>query len=321
MSFLSRLFRRRKTHVVNNTMSNIDNIYSVGHKTISTIHTTANIPDNKHIIDELRDIVCIKNEDITLMNHKRDGVLFIMTSSDESKHFVKCLPIDIHDRYQAELDIIDQFNDRHHDNVMRYKLYHKTSDNIFIIAEFIEGVTLGEYIRDNKILGNDIIKILHKIAKGLQFVHECGIIHCDMKPENIMISADEVKIIDFDMSIVSFEDIIRDKIIGTIEYISPEVYDMRIYSRKTDIWGIGVIAYIMITKKIPCPTNTIQMETDIAIERFDKFRDINYKLLTISAKLAGISADVIDIISSMLSFRYDDRPEISDIINVLGRYI
>ena len=130
----------------------------------------------------------------------------------------------------------------------------------YIVMEYIDGVTLKEYIeRQGIIEWKDVLHLTTQILKALQHAHECGIVHRDIKPQNIMLLQDgTIKVTDF--GIARFSDkatrTMTDQAIGSVHYIAPEQARGDVTDGKTDIYSVGVMLYEMLTGKLPFDGDT-----------------------------------------------------------------
>ena len=130
----------------------------------------------------------------------------------------------------------------------------------YIVMEYIDGITLKDFIRTQKAIPYTIaVKITMQILSALQHAHERGIIHRDIKPQNIMILSDgTIKVMDFGIARISkFETVtMTDKAIGTVYYISPEQARGEHTDEKSDIYSVGVMLYEMLTGALPFDGDT-----------------------------------------------------------------
>ncbi len=121
----------------------------------------------------------------------------------------------------------------------------------YIVMEYIDGITLKDFMRTQKALPYSIAsKITMQILSALQHAHERGIIHRDIKPQNIMLLSDgTIKVMDFGIARISkFETVtMTDKAIGTVYYISPEQARGEKTDQRADIYSTGVMLYEMLT--------------------------------------------------------------------------
>ena len=125
----------------------------------------------------------------------------------------------------------------------------------YIVMEYIDGITLKEYIeREGSLRWQDAVHFTIQILKGLQHAHDKGIVHRDVKPQNIMVLPDRtIKVTDFGIARFarSEQRTITDKAIGSVHYISPEQARGEKTDEKTDIYSVGVMLYEMLTGKLP----------------------------------------------------------------------
>ena len=125
----------------------------------------------------------------------------------------------------------------------------------YIVMEYIDGITLKEYIENRGSLRwNDAVYFTMQILRGLQHAHDKGIVHRDVKPQNIMVLSDgTIKVADFGIARFarSNQRTITDMAIGSVHYISPEQARGEKTDEKADIYSVGVILYEMLTGKLP----------------------------------------------------------------------
>jgi len=125
----------------------------------------------------------------------------------------------------------------------------------YIVMEYIDGITLKEYIdRQGVIEWKDVLHLIIQVLRALQHAHESGIVHRDIKPQNIMLLQDgTIKVTDF--GIARFSDkatrTMTDQAIGSVHYIAPEQARGDVTDGKTDIYSVGVMLYEMLTGKLP----------------------------------------------------------------------
>lgn len=142
-----------------------------------------------------------------------------------------------------------------HDNIV--KVYDVCfGDRIqYIVMEYIDGITLKEFIEHRGSLRwSDAIYFTTQILRGLQHAHDKGIVHRDVKPQNIMVLADgTIKVADFGIARFARgeQKTITDLAIGSVHYISPEQARGEKTDEKADIYSVGVMLYEMLTGKLP----------------------------------------------------------------------
>ncbi len=150
----------------------------------------------------------------------------------------------------------------------------------YIVMEYIDGITLKEYIENSGPLSwNEAVHFTLQILRGLQHAHDKGVVHRDIKPQNIMVLPDGIiKVADFGIARFarSDQETITDKAIGSVHYISPEQAKGEKTDEKADIYSVGVMLYEMLTGKLPFQAESA---VSVAIMQLQKEptlpRDIN----------------------------------------------
>lgn len=127
-------------------------------------------------------------------------------------------------------------------------------DNVHYIAmDYAEGETLTKYIKKHGPLSNEeAVKVTIQVAKGLRAAHEKGIIHRDIKPQNIVVSDNfEARITDFGIARAITSTTKNISVVGTVHYISPEQVRNSQVDFRSDIYSLGCTMYEMVTGKVP----------------------------------------------------------------------
>ncbi len=128
----------------------------------------------------------------------------------------------------------------------------------FIVMEYVEGITLKKYIATKGRLGyNEALSIALQVARGIEAAHNKGIVHQDIKPQNIIISKEgKVKVTDFGIARAANSNTIHAGSMGSVHYVSPEQARNGFVSYASDIYSLGIVMYEMVTGKVPFDGDT-----------------------------------------------------------------
>lgn len=142
-----------------------------------------------------------------------------------------------------------------HQNIVKIYDVGFTDKLQFIVMEYIDGITLTEYISKQGVLKwKDVVHFTMQILKALQHAHDRGIVHRDIKPQNVMLLNDgTIKVMDFGIARFNRETdkTVSEKAIGSVHYISPEQARGDVTDERSDIYSVGVMMYEMLTGKKP----------------------------------------------------------------------
>jgi eukaryotic-like serine/threonine-protein kinase len=210
-----------------------------------------------------------------------------------------------------------------HPNIITIYEIGESDGTHFIATEFIDGKALNEYKQANPLNYKSALEIAIQVASALDEAHSAGIVHRDIKPDNVMIRANGlVKILDFGIAKVSAsstsasdssEDATAIKsptmpgmIIGTANYMSPEQAKGKVVDARTDIFSFGVLLYEMIAGQLPFEgENALEM---IGVILKDEPKPLN----------ADVPTEITKIISKCLRKDRDERYQtIKDVGNDL----
>lgn len=142
-----------------------------------------------------------------------------------------------------------------HPNIVKIFDVGFTEKIQYIVMEYIDGITLTEYIERQGVLKwRDAVHFTVQILRALQHAHDRGIVHRDIKSQNVMLLSDgTIKVMDFGIARFNRETdkTMSEKAIGSVHYISPEQARGEVTDEKSDIYSVGVMLYEMLTGKKP----------------------------------------------------------------------
>ena len=185
----------------------------------------------------------------------------------------------------------------------------------YIVMECVEGITLSTYLKHKKVLPiSEAVSCARQVLRALREAHEKGIVHRDIKPQNIMIMKNgQIKVADFGIARLPDRDSFRmeDRSIGTVHYISPEQAKGGAVDQRSDLYSLAIVMYEMLTGKRPfeasSPSDVVMMQVT---ETPVRPSEIN----------PAISAELDSFIMRALSKRPENRfDSASDMLRLLER--
>ncbi len=153
--------------------------------------------------------------------------------------------------FQREARAISMLN---HENIIKIYKIDQTAEFHYIVQEYVEGITLKEYIEKSSKIGTTEAKsIILQVLKGLEHAHENKIVHKDIKGQNILISTDnKIKITDFGIADILEDEMTKTQsLMGTPQYVAPEVLNKGESTVQTDIYSTGILLYELLIGSAP----------------------------------------------------------------------
>ena len=168
----------------------------------------------------------------------------------------------LHEAYRSDVEFIERF---HREAKAAAKLTHPNivsifdvgvdNDDHYIVMEYVPGNTLKDKIREEGALKiPEVVTIAKDIASGLAHAHLNNLVHCDIKPHNILMTADgHAKIADFGIARAVTESTMTysGSVIGSVHYFSPEQAQGSTITPKSDVYSLGIVMYEMLTNRLP----------------------------------------------------------------------
>lgn len=169
-------------------------------------------------------------------------------------------------RFRAESQAVAMLS---HPNIVSVYDVSHSDDVEYIVMELIDGITLKQYLQKKSVLDpSEVLDFTIQTAKALEHAHSKGIIHRDIKPQNIMLLKDGmIKVADF--SIASLENTIEEnngETVGSVHYIAPEQARGEAPDARSDIYSLGIVMYEMLTGKLPYVGNS---DVEVAVKHMN----------------------------------------------------
>jgi eukaryotic-like serine/threonine-protein kinase len=244
----------------------------------------------------------------TLGAGAQSSIMRVRREEDGREYALKIVPIETEEdkKYldQAKHELrVGQMLD--HPSLVKIHCFETESDWRFrvkkakLLIEYVPGETLDK----SKLLNYaKLLRVLEKTAAGLTHMHKQGVIHADIKPNNIMLGkGTNAKIIDYGLAWIKGEP--KDRIQGTPEYIAPETAMHKIINERTDIYNFGVTMYRLVTFKFPPnvipPAEGLEHTEKSFHEALKPVKDLN----------PGCPSGLADVIHMCIQFNALKRPE------------
>ncbi|CAH2063155.1 unnamed protein product [Thlaspi arvense] len=206
---------------------------------------------------------------VWLAKHRSSGLEVAVKEIDK-----KLLSPKVRDNLLKEISILSTID---HPNIIRFYEAIETGDKIFLVLEYCSGGDLAGYINLHGKVSEAVAKhFMRQLALGLQVLQEKHFIHRDLKPQNLLLSSEEVtpllKIGDFGFARSLTPESMAETFCGSPLYMAPEIIRNQKYDAKADLWSAGAILFQLVTGKPPFDgTNHIQLFHNIVRDTELKF--------------------------------------------------
>ncbi len=175
-------------------------------------------------------------------------------------------------RFNREVEALRKLR---HPNIVSFYDSGVDGETYYYAMEYVNGDTLTQRIRrDKRIPWRDTVGMAIQICGALKAAHDAGVIHRDLKPSNLMLAADgTVKLTDFGVAQVfaSAKLTVTGGVIGTAEYMSPEQSQGQRATKRSDLYSLGAVLYVMLTGRPPFTgTTTVEIMHKLRYGRFDR---------------------------------------------------
>src|SRR5262249_21638725 len=170
----------------------------------------------------------------------------------------------LHDQYTTDDALVGRFNlqaravaQLSHPNIVTVIDRGEDGGKQFIVFEYIDGENLKELVvRKGRLSVGDALEVALQIARGLGFAHEHGVVHRDVKPQNVLLNGDgQAKVTDFGIARTLAVDGVTQTgtVMGTSNYIAPEQANGQPVDVQTDVYSLGVVLFELLAGDVPFP--------------------------------------------------------------------
>ena len=181
---------------------------------------------------------------------------------DDKKRYGEVIMKKLLERHCRNRNIIRMFyqeakllSSLNHSNILKVYECGKHDNRPFVLMEYFKSCHLRDRIKESPLFALDkSLDVLYQVGVALDYIHERGIIHLDVKPANVLVNdALEAKLADFGLASTFFRGKFRftRRVGGTPSYMSPEQINGRALDRRSDIYSFGVMAYEILTGRLP----------------------------------------------------------------------
>ena len=196
-----------------------------------------------------------------------------------------------------------------HPNIVNIYDVGEEADKHFIVMEYVAGNTLKSKIQEKGHLSvEESLHIAKEIASALEHAHSNGLVHCDIKPHNILLTTDgRVKVADFGIAraVTASTMTYSGDVVGSVHYFSPEQAKGSAITPKSDVYSLGVVLYEMLTGELPFTgETTISIALKHLQEEPPAVRQLNPEIPTV----------VESIVSKAMAKNPDERPDSAELI-------
>ncbi|MBN3307513.1 ST17B kinase, partial [Amia calva] len=132
----------------------------------------------------------------------------------------------------------------------------ETDHDIVLLLEYAAGGEIFDHcVSEERLPERHITRLLRQTLEGVHHLHQCSLVHLDLKPQNILLTSlsplGDIKIVDFGLARRLGTSGELREILGTPEYVAPEILNYEPITTATDLWSVGVIAYMLVTGESP----------------------------------------------------------------------
>jgi serine/threonine protein kinase len=233
---------------------------------------------------------------VYLVQNKKSGKKYALKACHKFKK-----DKDRSDRSYTEIAVLRKLN---HPNIISLKGWFEDKETIYLVLEHVPERDCAKYFKHVLPDKNQLRTIMRQLVNVLEYIHNQGIVHRDIKLENILINGEmQIKLIDFGLCAIKEDPYeMIEGTVGTVRYTAPELLSGK-YNESVDIWGLGIILFMLLTGKYPFDGS--KKESIFARIREKNIHYSNYNLEKRERSL----------LRKLLNKSPEDRIEIEDVLN------
>jgi serine/threonine protein kinase len=201
-----------------------------------------------------------------------------------------------------------------HPNIVEVYDYGEATDGAgqarpYVVMELVEGPTLDDLLKDRALPWAAATRICAQVAAALAAAHARGVVHRDVKPGNVMVTPDGVKLVDFGISAAAGAvDETDGEVLGTPAYLAPERLDGGPVRVATDVYALGLLLYRALAGRLPWTGSTVTQMVGNHL----------YVDPAPLPRIAGLPSRVAELVRRCLAKRPEDRPSAAEAARILG---
>ena len=252
-------------------------------------------------IRKVKEVYCIENK---IKSGKYSEVFVAIHKETKEKFVAKIIrkrKLDYIERelMRNEVSILSLLD---HENIVRLVDVFHSQKSLILITELIEGEELTKVIKSTAMNEEVVRSVVFQLLKVLEYLNSLGILHRDIKAENIILVKGNdgpfVKLLDFGFATFDLKNSLNIIHCGTLGYSAPEILKKEPYGKSIDMWSIGILAFAMVTGKIPI------YDSD---HRVVISKTVNLEIDYMSERWKDISFDCMDFVQNLLKKVPDER--------------
>ena len=212
------------------------------------------------------------------------------------------------ERFRREVDVLRVIQ---HENLLHLQDVYESPDSFHIVTDLVPGTPLLTWVEqhDYQTSETDTRGIVLDIARALAYLHSKGVVHRDVKLENVMVQTQaggvRARLIDYGLACFLGPGLVEQEAVGTLKYAAPELVSGSGYTHKADCWSLGVMMYILLQGKVPFFGDS---EQQVAMR-------IQHKRLDFaSSKWKGVSTDALEVLAGLLRRKPGNRMSAVDVL-------